>query len=102
MWRILHLEVLVGETSGPAKLEEMRRFVLEDDLELLPVLCKRVKMEKLILLVYALQEIKYFTAWNLKKIVEHQTELGENSHIRRAGGYVLHMELNEPCSEDNK
>nr|GFB58901.1 mediator of RNA polymerase II transcription subunit 14 [Tanacetum cinerariifolium] len=33
MWRILHLEVLVGETSGPVKLEEMRRFVLGDDLE---------------------------------------------------------------------
>ncbi|GJT06721.1 mediator of RNA polymerase II transcription subunit 14 [Tanacetum coccineum] len=33
MWRILHLEVLVGETSGPVKLEEMRRFVLVDDLE---------------------------------------------------------------------
>nr|GFD21245.1 mediator of RNA polymerase II transcription subunit 14 [Tanacetum cinerariifolium] len=33
MWRILHLEVLVGETSGPVKLEETRRFVLGDDLE---------------------------------------------------------------------
>nr|GEW94096.1 F-box/LRR-repeat protein 25-like [Tanacetum cinerariifolium] len=33
MWRILHLEVLVGETSGLVKLEEMRRFVLEEDLE---------------------------------------------------------------------
>ncbi|GJU31066.1 mediator of RNA polymerase II transcription subunit 14 [Tanacetum coccineum] len=27
----LHLEVLVGEISGPVKLEEMRRFVLGDD-----------------------------------------------------------------------
>ncbi|XP_023736187.1 mediator of RNA polymerase II transcription subunit 14 [Lactuca sativa] len=33
MWRILHLEVLVGERSGLVKLEEMRRFVLGDDLE---------------------------------------------------------------------
>nr|GEW45320.1 hypothetical protein [Tanacetum cinerariifolium] len=33
MWRILHLEVLVGETNGPVKLEKMRRFVLGDDLE---------------------------------------------------------------------
>nr|GEZ71459.1 ubiquitin-activating enzyme E1 1-like isoform X2 [Tanacetum cinerariifolium] len=33
MWRILQLEVLVGETSGLVKLEEMRRFVLGDDLE---------------------------------------------------------------------
>ncbi|GKB53270.1 mediator of RNA polymerase II transcription subunit 14 [Tanacetum coccineum] len=31
--RILHLEVLVGETSGPVKLEETRHFVLGDDLE---------------------------------------------------------------------
>lgn len=33
MWRILHLEVLVGERTGLVKLEEMRRFVLGDDLE---------------------------------------------------------------------
>ncbi|XP_071733743.1 mediator of RNA polymerase II transcription subunit 14-like [Rutidosis leptorrhynchoides] len=33
MWRVLHLEVLVGEKSGPVKLEETRRFVLGDDLE---------------------------------------------------------------------
>nr|GEX18225.1 hypothetical protein [Tanacetum cinerariifolium] len=67
--RILDLEVLVGETSGPVKLEEMRRSVLGDDLErrmaafdtsvkvVLPVLFKRVKMEKLILLVYSLRVI---------------------------------------------
>ncbi|KAI7726467.1 hypothetical protein M8C21_018357 [Ambrosia artemisiifolia] len=33
MWRILHLEILVGEKNGPVKLEETRRFVLGDDLE---------------------------------------------------------------------
>ncbi|XP_058086933.1 mediator of RNA polymerase II transcription subunit 14 isoform X2 [Magnolia sinica] len=33
MWRILHLELLVGEKSGLVKLEEMRRHVLGDDLE---------------------------------------------------------------------
>lgn len=33
MWRILHLELLVGERSGTVKLEEMRRHVLGDDLE---------------------------------------------------------------------
>ncbi|GAB4836004.1 Mediator of RNA polymerase II transcription subunit 14 [Ancistrocladus abbreviatus] len=33
LWRILHLELLVGERSGPVKLEEMRRHVLGDDLE---------------------------------------------------------------------
>ncbi|GKE79526.1 mediator of RNA polymerase II transcription subunit 14 [Tanacetum coccineum] len=33
MWRILHLEVLVGEISGSVKLEEMRHFFLRDDLE---------------------------------------------------------------------
>lgn len=33
MWRILHLELLVGERSGLIKLEELRRHVLGDDLE---------------------------------------------------------------------
>ncbi|XP_022719144.1 mediator of RNA polymerase II transcription subunit 14-like [Durio zibethinus] len=33
MWRILHLELLVGERSGLVKLEEMRRHALGDDLE---------------------------------------------------------------------
>lgn len=33
MWRILHLELLVGERSGLIKLEELRRHALGDDLE---------------------------------------------------------------------
>ncbi|KAL5712404.1 hypothetical protein ACHQM5_014583 [Ranunculus cassubicifolius] len=33
LWRILHLEVLVGEKNGPLKLEESRRHALGDDLE---------------------------------------------------------------------
>ncbi|KAK1417868.1 hypothetical protein QVD17_27002 [Tagetes erecta] len=33
MWRILHLEVLVGEKSGLVKLEETRRLILGDDIE---------------------------------------------------------------------
>lgn len=33
LWRILHLELLVGERSGAVKLEELRRFALGDDLE---------------------------------------------------------------------
>lgn len=33
MWRILHLELLVGERSGLVKLEELRRHALGDDLE---------------------------------------------------------------------
>nr|GMC91042.1 mediator of RNA polymerase II transcription subunit 14 [Ipomoea batatas] len=33
MWRILHLELLVGERSGMMKLEESRRHALGDDLE---------------------------------------------------------------------
>ncbi|CAI0384079.1 unnamed protein product [Linum tenue] len=33
LWRILHLELLVGEKSGPVKLEELRRYALGDDLE---------------------------------------------------------------------
>lgn len=33
LWRILHLEVLVGDKGGPIKLEERRRFALGDDIE---------------------------------------------------------------------
>lgn len=33
MWRILHLDLLVGEKSGPIKLEVTRRHILGDDLE---------------------------------------------------------------------
>ncbi|KAL5566286.1 hypothetical protein UlMin_029450 [Ulmus minor] len=33
MWRILHLELLVGERGGLIKLEELRRHALGDDLE---------------------------------------------------------------------
>ncbi|KAL5837783.1 hypothetical protein ACOSQ3_014952 [Xanthoceras sorbifolium] len=33
MWRILHLDLLVGERNGLVKLEELRRHVLGDDLE---------------------------------------------------------------------
>ncbi|XP_038987624.1 mediator of RNA polymerase II transcription subunit 14-like isoform X2 [Phoenix dactylifera] len=33
LWRILHLELLVGEKNGPIKLEETRRYALGDDLE---------------------------------------------------------------------
>ncbi|PKU84972.1 mediator of RNA polymerase II transcription subunit 14 [Dendrobium catenatum] len=33
LWRILHLELLVGEKGDPIKLEETRRYVLGDDLE---------------------------------------------------------------------
>ncbi|KAL9235820.1 hypothetical protein vseg_010554 [Gypsophila vaccaria] len=33
LWRVLHVELLVGEKSGAVKLEESRRFALGDDLE---------------------------------------------------------------------
>ncbi|KAL8545645.1 hypothetical protein ACS0TY_005686 [Phlomoides rotata] len=33
MWRILHMELLVGERSGLVKMEESRRHALGDDLE---------------------------------------------------------------------
>lgn len=33
MWRILHLELLVGEKGRPVKLEELRRHALGEDLE---------------------------------------------------------------------
>lgn len=33
LWRILHMDLLVGESNGPVKLEELRRLALGDDLE---------------------------------------------------------------------
>uniref|UniRef100_J3MS74 Mediator of RNA polymerase II transcription subunit 14 n=1 Tax=Oryza brachyantha TaxID=4533 RepID=J3MS74_ORYBR len=33
LWRILHMELLVGEKTGPIKLEETRRYALGDDIE---------------------------------------------------------------------
>ncbi|GJM99723.1 hypothetical protein PR202_ga16850 [Eleusine coracana subsp. coracana] len=33
LWRILHMELLIGEKKGPFKLEESRRFALGDDIE---------------------------------------------------------------------
>lgn len=33
MWRILHLELLVGERGGLIKLEELQRYTIGDDLE---------------------------------------------------------------------
>ncbi|XP_039794595.1 mediator of RNA polymerase II transcription subunit 14-like isoform X2 [Panicum virgatum] len=33
LWRILHMELLVGEKKGPIKLDESRRFALGDDIE---------------------------------------------------------------------
>ncbi|KAJ4783106.1 Mediator of RNA polymerase II transcription subunit 14 [Rhynchospora pubera] len=33
LWRILHLELLIGEKTGPIKLEASRRYALGDDLE---------------------------------------------------------------------
>ncbi|PUZ51069.1 hypothetical protein GQ55_6G142900 [Panicum hallii var. hallii] len=32
-WRLLHMELLVGEKTGPIKLEETRRYALGDDIE---------------------------------------------------------------------
>jgi mediator of RNA polymerase II transcription subunit 14 len=33
LWRILHVELLIGEKKGPFKPEESRRFALGDDIE---------------------------------------------------------------------
>ncbi|CAL4998076.1 unnamed protein product [Urochloa decumbens] len=33
LWRVLHMELLVGEKTGPIKLEETRRYALGDDIE---------------------------------------------------------------------
>lgn len=71
MWRILHLDLLVGERSGPIKLEVSRRHALGDDLErrmsvaenpfsilytMLHELCVALVMDTVIRQVKALQQ----------------------------------------------
>nr|GEV09962.1 hypothetical protein [Tanacetum cinerariifolium] len=137
--------VLVGETSGPVKLEEMRRFVLGDDLErmmaasdisfttlytILNEFCAplimdtgqgtsaspmqtcqdgeadfvglRTSGDKILYWLESEKNSPTSDAISCPCIKIESGELGENSHIRRAGGYVLHTKLNEPSFEDNK
>ncbi|GAB2218812.1 hypothetical protein Drorol1_Dr00002044 [Drosera rotundifolia] len=84
-WRILHLELLVGERSGAVKLEELRRHVLGDDLErrmaaakdpfmtlysVLHELCVAIVMDTVIRQVHALRMGRWKDAIKFELISE--------------------------------
>nr|XP_043627804.1 mediator of RNA polymerase II transcription subunit 14 [Erigeron canadensis] len=103
MWRILHLEVLVGEKSGLVKLEETRRFVLGDDLErrmaasdspfatlysILHEFCVALIMDTVIRQVQALRAGRWKDAIRFELISDGnsgQSTAGGSTHISQDG-----------------
>lgn len=107
MWRILHMELLVGEKSGPVKLEEMRRHALGDDLErrmaasdnpfmilysILHELCVALIMDTVMRQVQALRQGRWKDAIRFELISEGTTGQGVN-----AGS----MQLNQDGDSDS-
>ncbi|KAJ1413883.1 Mediator complex, subunit Med14 [Sesbania bispinosa] len=94
MWRILHLELLVGEKNKPVKLEELRRLVLGDDLErrmaaaenpfsilysVLHELCVALVMDTVIRQVQAIRQGRWKDAIRFELISEGATGHGASS-----------------------
>ncbi|KAI4301925.1 hypothetical protein L6164_035160 [Bauhinia variegata] len=94
MWRILHLELLVGEKNGPIKLEELRRHALGDDLErrmaaaenpflilytVLHELCVALVMDTVIRQVQTLRQGRWKDAIRFELISEGGTSHGGSS-----------------------
>ncbi|KAK6157809.1 hypothetical protein DH2020_012057 [Rehmannia glutinosa] len=99
MWRILHLELLVGERSGPVKLEESRRHALGDDLErrmaasenpfvtlysILHELCVALIMDTVIRQVQALRQGRWKDALRFELISDGT--IGQGSSIASTHG----------------
>ncbi|KAK6163146.1 hypothetical protein DH2020_002987 [Rehmannia glutinosa] len=99
MWRILHLELLVGERSGPVKLEESRRHALGDDLErrmaasenpfmtlysILHELCVALIMDTVIRQVQALRQGRWKDAIRFELISDGT--IGQGSSIASTHG----------------
>ncbi|KAJ4981644.1 hypothetical protein NE237_032481 [Protea cynaroides] len=93
LWRILHLELLVGERSGLVKLEELRRHALGDDLErrmaaadnpfmilysILHELCVALIMDTVIRQVLALRQGRWKDAIRFDLISDGITGQGGN------------------------
>ncbi|KAE8687317.1 Mediator of RNA polymerase II transcription subunit 14 [Hibiscus syriacus] len=104
LWRILHLELLVGERSGPVKLQEMRRHVLGDDLErrmsaaenpfatlytVLHELCVALVMDTVIRQVQALRQGRWKDAIRFELISDGgsggSTQLNQDNESDSAG-----------------
>ncbi|XP_027349366.1 mediator of RNA polymerase II transcription subunit 14 isoform X2 [Abrus precatorius] len=94
LWRILHLELLVGEKNKPVKLEELRRHVLGDDLErrmaaaenpfsvlysVLHELCVALVMDTVIRQVQALRQGRWKDAIRFELISEGGAGHGASS-----------------------
>nr|XP_004494700.1 mediator of RNA polymerase II transcription subunit 14 isoform X1 [Cicer arietinum] len=94
LWRILHLELLVGEKNKPVKLEELRRHVLGDDLErrmaatenpfsilysVLHELCVALVMDTVIRQVQALRQGRWKDAIRFELITEGGSGHGASS-----------------------
>lgn len=101
MWRILHLELLVGERSGPVKLEESRRHVLGDDLErrmsaaenpfltlysVLHELCVALVMDTVIRQVQGLRQVRWKDAIRFELISDTgTTQLNQDGEADSVG-----------------
>lgn len=107
MWRILHLELLVGERCGLVKLEESRRHALGDDLErrmaaaenpfttlysVLHELCVALVMDTVIRQVQALRQGRWKDAIRFELISD-----GSTSH----GGSTASAQLNQDGENDS-
>ncbi|XP_071932178.1 mediator of RNA polymerase II transcription subunit 14 isoform X2 [Coffea arabica] len=94
LWRILHLELLVGERSGPVKLEELQRHALGDDLErrmaaaenafmtlysILHELCVALVMDTVIRQVQALRQGRWKDAIKFELISDGSMGQGGNA-----------------------
>lgn len=94
LWRILHLELLVGEKGGLIKLEESRRHVLGDDLErrmaaaenpfmtlysVLHELCVALTMDTVIRQVQVLRQGRWKDAIRFDLIVDGSSSLAGTS-----------------------
>ncbi|XP_042512128.1 mediator of RNA polymerase II transcription subunit 14-like isoform X2 [Macadamia integrifolia] len=93
LWRILHLELLVGESNGLVRLEELRRHALGDDLErrmaasdnpfmilysILHELCVALIMDTVIRQVLVLRQGRWKDAIRFELISDGSTGQGGN------------------------
>ncbi|WOK94298.1 hypothetical protein Cni_G03000 [Canna indica] len=94
LWRILHLELLVGEKNGTIKLEETRRYALGDDLErrmaaaenpfitlytVLHDLCVSLVMDTVVRQVQVLRQGRWKDAIRFELISDGSTGQGGNT-----------------------
>ncbi|CAA2934872.1 mediator of RNA polymerase II transcription subunit 14 [Olea europaea subsp. europaea] len=99
MWRILHLELLVGEKSGLVKLEESRRRALGDDLErrmaasenpfmtlysILHELCVALIMDTVIRQVQSLRQGRWKDAIRFELISDGSSRQGGNATLTQS------------------